>query len=120
MNSSDQIPLGAVDELAPGRRKLVFVDGRSIVLFNIGGTIHAIDDSCPHQGASVANGQLEGCVLRCPAHGLRFDLRTGCMPGVAGLSLTTFPVRVIDGKLFVSLDDPAASPAQASGCNAAP
>ena len=119
MNLSDQIPVGAVDELAPGQRKLVFIDGRSIVLFNIAGTIHAIDDSCPHNGASVANGQLEGCVLRCPAHGLRFDLRTGCMPGAGGLSLTVFPVRAIDGKLVVSLEDPAARPAYAPACSAA-
>lgn len=111
MNSSDSIPVGAVDELGPGERKLVFINGRSIVLFNIDGTIHAIDNTCPHNGASLASGQLEGCVLSCPAHGLRFDLRTGCTPGAGGLSLTTFPVRAIDGKLFVSLEDPAASPA---------
>ncbi|SOE54517.1 Ferredoxin subunit of nitrite reductase or a ring-hydroxylating dioxygenase [Burkholderia sp. OK233] len=117
---SRHIPVGAVDELAPGQRKLVFIDGRSIVLFNIAGTIHAIDDSCPHNGASVASGQIEGCMLRCPAHGLRFDLRTGCMPGAGGLSLTTFPVRAIDGKLVVSLEDPAISTAHASVCSAAP
>jgi len=35
------------------------------------------------------------------------------MPGAGGLSLTTFPVRAIDGKLVVSLGDPTASPAQA-------
>ncbi|MFM0179488.1 Rieske (2Fe-2S) protein [Paraburkholderia aspalathi] len=119
MNSSDQIPVGAVDELGPGQRKLAFINGRGVVLFNIDGTIHAIDNACPHQGASIANGHLDGCVLRCPAHGLRFDLRTGCMPGASGLSLTTFPVRTIDGKLFVSLEDPVASPAPAPACNAA-
>jgi 3-phenylpropionate/trans-cinnamate dioxygenase ferredoxin subunit len=117
---SRQIPVGAVDELAPGQRKLAFIDGRSIVLFNIAGTIHAIDDSCPHNGASVASGQLEGCMLRCPAHGLRFDLRTGCMPGAGGLSLTTFPVQAIDGKLVVSLEDTITRPAHAPVCSAAP
>ncbi|HZZ03304.1 Rieske (2Fe-2S) protein [Paraburkholderia sp.] len=111
MNSSDPIPVGAVDELGLGERKLAFINGRSIVLFNIDGTIHAIDNTCPHNGAALASGQLEGCVLSCPAHGLRFDLRTGCMPGAGGLSLTTFPLQAIDGKLFVSLEDPAASPA---------
>jgi 3-phenylpropionate/trans-cinnamate dioxygenase ferredoxin subunit len=120
MNSSDQMPVGVVDELAPGQRKLAFINGRSIVLFNIGGTIHAIDNACPHNGASLASGQLEGCVLRCPAHGLRFDVRTGCMPGAGGLSLTTFPVRAIDGKLVVSLEDPATRLTQLSACNAAP
>jgi 3-phenylpropionate/trans-cinnamate dioxygenase ferredoxin component len=118
MSSSDQIPVGVVDELAPGQRKLAFVNGRSIVLFNIDGTIHAIDNACPHNGASLASGQLEGCMLRCPAHGLRFDVRTGCMPGAGGLSLTTFRVRAIAGKLLVSLEDPAISPAQVPACRA--
>lgn len=116
---SRQIPVGTVDELARGQRKRVFIDGRGIVLFNVAGTIHAIDDSCPHNGASLASGHLEGCVLSCPAHGLRFDLRTGCMPGAGGLSLTTFPVRAVDGKLVVSLEDPAASSVQALACHAA-
>lgn len=103
---SDRIVVGMADELGPGQRRLAFIDGRSIVLFNIDGTIHAIDNSCPHNGASLASGQLEGCVLRCPAHGLRFDLRTGCAPAGGGLRLTTFPVRTVDGKLLISLEWP--------------
>ena len=101
---SRQVPVGSVDELAPGQRKLVFIDGRSIVLFNIGGTLHAIDNSCPHNGASLANGKLDGNMLTCSAHGLRFDLSTGCTPGAHPLCLTTFPIQVVDGKLVVTQD----------------
>jgi 3-phenylpropionate/trans-cinnamate dioxygenase ferredoxin subunit len=110
---SRQIVVGVAGELAPGQRKLAFIDGRSIVLFNVEGTLHAIDNACPHNGASLAGGQLEGCVLRCPAHGLRFDVRTGCMPGPGGLSVTTFPVEIVDSKVVVSLDEPNATPSHA-------
>lgn len=103
---SREVVVGVAGELAPGERKLAFIDGRSIVLFNIDGTLHAIDNACPHNGASLASGQLEGCVLRCPAHGLRFDVRTGCMPGPGGLLVTTFPVAIVDSKVVVSLDEP--------------
>ena len=106
---SREVAVATVDELAPGQRKLAFVDGRSIVLFNVAGAMHAVDNACPHHGAALAGGKLEGCVLSCPAHGLRFDLRTGCMPGVAGLTLKTFPVRAEEGKVLVSLEDQAAS-----------
>jgi 3-phenylpropionate/trans-cinnamate dioxygenase ferredoxin component len=110
---SRDVPVAAVDEIAPGQRKLAFVDGRCIVLFNVAGAIHAIDDSCPHAGASLASGQLDGCMLRCPAHGLRFDVRTGCMTGAGGLGVRTFPVQAVDGKLVVSIESPAAVPSRA-------
>jgi 3-phenylpropionate/trans-cinnamate dioxygenase ferredoxin subunit len=99
------IPVAAVDELAPGQRKLVFVEGRGIVLFNLDGTLRAIDNTCPHQGASLASGKLAGSVLQCPAHGLRFDLITGCTPGAGSLCLKTFPVHAVDGRLVLTLDD---------------
>jgi 3-phenylpropionate/trans-cinnamate dioxygenase ferredoxin component len=107
MNSSDSrlVPVGTVEEVEPGQRKVIFVDGRSMLLFNIDGTIHAIDNACPHNGASLASGQLDGCVLRCPAHGLRFDVRTGCMPGAGGLSVATFPVTTREGTLLLSLPE---------------
>lgn len=94
----DETVIGAVDELKPGERKLAFVDGKSIVLFNIEGTFHAIDDACPHNGASLASGKLEGAMLRCPAHGLCFDLTKGYMAGASELCLKTFAVRAVDGE----------------------
>ncbi|APA89145.1 Rieske 2Fe-2S domain-containing protein [Paraburkholderia sprentiae WSM5005] len=110
---SRQSVVGVAGELAPGQRKLAFIEGRSIVLFNIDGTLHAVDNACPHNGASLASGKLEGCMLRCPAHGLSFDVRTGCMPGTGGLSVTTFPVGIVDSKVVVSIDEPNATPSQA-------
>ncbi|SAK85707.1 Rieske (2Fe-2S) domain-containing protein [Caballeronia pedi] len=91
--------LARADDLKPGSRKIAFIDGRSVVLFNIDGAIHAIDNSCPHNGASLANGRLDGHVLQCPAHGLRFDLASGCAVGAPGLCLTKLPVEAIDGEL---------------------
>ena len=82
----------------PGSRKIKFVDGRSVVLFNIEGIIHVIDDSCPHNGASLANGRLDGTILQCPAHGLRFDLVSGCAVGAPGLCLTKLAVETLHGE----------------------
>ncbi|CAB3651996.1 Rieske (2Fe-2S) protein [Paraburkholderia rhynchosiae] len=116
---SRRIVVGVAGELAPGQRKLAFIDGHSIVLFNIEGTLHAIDNTCPHNGAALSGGQLEGCMLRCPAHGLRFNLRTGCMAGTGGLSVTIFPVEIVDSKVLVTLDAPNAAPSQARAGSAA-
>ncbi|NMV36400.1 Rieske (2Fe-2S) protein [Ralstonia insidiosa] len=89
-------------ELPPGQRRLVFVEGRSLVLFNIDGTVYAIDNTCPHQGASLAGGKLEGTWLQCPAHGLHFDLAAS---DTAALCLKHFPVSTADGMLTVRLED---------------
>jgi nitrite reductase/ring-hydroxylating ferredoxin subunit len=62
------------DPFPPGARKLAFVAGRQILVFNIGGTLVAIENYCPHAGGSLHGGKLEGCILRCPSHGLRLDL----------------------------------------------
>jgi 3-phenylpropionate/trans-cinnamate dioxygenase ferredoxin subunit len=102
---SRQIPVAYVDELPIGARKLAFVDGFSIVLFNVAGEVHAVDDSCPHSGASLAGGRLEGSLLRCPAHGLRFDVKSGCMPGTGGLCLKKFSVETHGERLVVVLED---------------
>ncbi|SAK61725.1 Rieske (2Fe-2S) domain-containing protein [Caballeronia glebae] len=79
----------------PGARSLTFVDGRSVVLLNIEGVVHAIDNSCPHNGASLANGRLDGRILQCPAHGLRFDVVTGCVVGASGMCLTKLDVETV-------------------------
>ncbi|HWV05713.1 MAG TPA: Rieske 2Fe-2S domain-containing protein [Ralstonia sp.] len=102
---ASNVIVASAGELSAVDRKLVFVNGRSIVLFNVEGRLHAIDNSCPHNGASLASGRLVGNVLQCPAHGLRFDLATGCTPGSGGLCLKTYPVQETDGHVVIQLED---------------
>lgn len=51
--------------------------GGSIVVMRAGGRLCAIRDECPHNGASLADGVLEGTVITCPRHGSQFDVTTG-------------------------------------------
>jgi 3-phenylpropionate/trans-cinnamate dioxygenase ferredoxin subunit len=91
-------------EIPSDRGRLVFADGRAIALFKVDGAIHALDDSCPHAGSSLAAGKLEGAFVQCRAHGLRFDVRTGRMRGVDGFCANMIPVQVVDGEVAVGLD----------------
>lgn len=91
-------------DVGEGERKLAFSAGRSVVVFRIEGQLRAIDNRCPHNGASLANGCLQGAVLSCPAHGLRFDLRTGRSLAGAQLCLQMLPVTVIDGQVTVAIE----------------
>ena len=96
---SDFVTLAKLADLVPGSRKLVHVDGRDIALFNVEGTIYAVDDTCPHAGASLAAGRLQGRTIYCRSHGLRFDLATGQMPGVADVCIASYPVSIEDGEI---------------------
>lgn len=90
-------------ELAEGGRWFARRGGHEVALFRIQGTVHAIADSCPHAGASLVTGQLEGTTIKCRAHGLRFDVATGCPRVAGGFALRTYPVRVHDGRVEVDL-----------------
>lgn len=74
---ADFFKVADVSELPPGGKKLAEIEGRAIAVFNVEGVFHAIDDVCTHDGGPLAEGDLEGCEIRCPRHGARFDVRTG-------------------------------------------
>ncbi len=98
--------VAAFADIPAGGRWLVFVDGKGIALFNVEGAVYALDDSCPHAGSSLAAGKLDGALVQCRAHGLRFDVRTGRMRGIDGFCAKSFPVRVVDGDILVGLGGP--------------
>ena len=86
---------------APGMRTLFEAAGHSLALFNVGGQLYVIDDSCPHQGSSLCAGRLEGRVIQCCAHGLRFDLASGYLLNSTHLKVANYPIEVIDGQVFI-------------------
>ncbi|RON32735.1 (2Fe-2S)-binding protein [Pseudomonas frederiksbergensis] len=99
MNRRIPVPAGKLPQA--GGRALFEFDGKSLALFNVEGDLFAIDDSCPHQGASLCGGRLEGRVIQCCAHGLRFDLRSGYLLNSTQLKVANYPVEIIDGQVFI-------------------
>lgn len=85
------------------------IDGPApIAVFNVDGELYAIDDTCTHQDASLADGWLEGCFIECPLHASTFDLRTGAATGPpARRPVRTHRVSVADGMVYLHAQDPA-------------
>ena len=78
-----------------------------IAVFNVDGELLAIDDTCTHQDASLADGWLEGCNVECPLHAACFDLRTGMPSGPpAKMPVRTHEVVVEDGLVYVRVTVP--------------
>ncbi len=72
------VKVAELSEIPNGGCKRVIVKRQKITVFNCDGEFFAIDDTCTHADASLAEGQrLEGCRVSCPLHGAQFDIRTG-------------------------------------------
>jgi len=66
------------DALAPGEVRAITYLGRDLALFrDAAGRYHVLDAYCPHLGAHLAQGKVEGDSLRCPFHSWRFEGATG-------------------------------------------
>jgi nitrite reductase/ring-hydroxylating ferredoxin subunit len=91
MGSSDVVvPLASVPD---DRGLVVRVHERlRLAIFRVGDAVYAIDDRCPHQGASLGEGVLAGTVVTCPWHGFMVDVTTGGCPNHALLRVRTYTV----------------------------
>jgi len=76
-----------------------------VALFNLGGALHAIVDRCPHAGASLCEGALEGDVITCPRHGSQFCVTDGSrVRGPADTAVATVRVLVDAGDVFLDFE----------------
>ncbi|CAD5107441.1 Rieske (2Fe-2S) protein [Zestomonas carbonaria] len=98
-----EIPASALP--ASGGRGLFRHAGRCVLLVNVDGTLFALDDSCPHAGASLFGGKLDGRFIQCPAHGLRFDLASGCLAGRRDLGVARYPLEWRGDACFIDLSE---------------
>jgi nitrite reductase (NADH) small subunit len=88
-------PVAPASELRPGTRRTVVVEGREIVVMNVGGSFYAVRNRCAHQGGPIGEGPVtrtvfaraerhwepepgpDHSVLRCPWHGMEYELASG-------------------------------------------
>ena len=91
-------------ELPPGEMKWVAVDRRRLLVANVDGAFYALDDSCGHQRVPLSSGTLEGCIVECPLHFARYDLRTGrLVDGPVAENVAVYEVRIDGDTVYVKL-----------------
>ena len=94
----DFVKVATLAEIPEQSGKGVQVNGKAVALFNLGGTIFAVDDTCPHAEASLAEGDLSGEEVACPLHFATFNVKTGvCTGPPADEDLATYPVKIVNG-----------------------
>jgi nitrite reductase/ring-hydroxylating ferredoxin subunit len=101
IGTTNAIRVASLDELDAARPHSVSVLGVDVVLIRRGDDVSALHGRCPHRGALLGDGGLEGDLLVCGVHGWRYDSETGVSPVNPAVVLTKFPTRVSNGGVYI-------------------
>lgn len=92
-----------VQDVVDGEGKTVSAGGKLIAVFRVNGAYFAIDDVCPHMGASLSGGYLEEGIVTCPWHAWRFRLADGAWADNPRIKIGCYPVRVVGEEIQVQV-----------------
>jgi 3-phenylpropionate/trans-cinnamate dioxygenase ferredoxin subunit len=111
--------VASVEEIPPGGRKIVKVQGREVGIFNVEGRFYALKNVCRHQGARVCLGKVSGTtlpsrvyeyrygrdgqILRCPWHGWEYDITSGRSLFDEDVKVVTYGVTVADDAVYIDM-----------------
>ena len=92
-----------LNELSESVGRKFIVNDTEIAVFKISSNIFAVSNICPHQQTHlIYDGFVEDEFVVCPAHGWKFNLRTGKKDSGSN-GLQVYPVEVVDNKIFVKV-----------------
>jgi nitrite reductase/ring-hydroxylating ferredoxin subunit len=101
---AERVKIADRSEVPAGTGKVVTTGTRVLALFNVEGSFHALDNTCPHRGGPLGEGQLEGSVVTCPWHGWQFDVCSGANVRNPGAPTRSVPLEVQGDEIFALLD----------------
>ena len=98
---ADMVKIDTASQLRPGTNKVYTVRDHEVAVFNVDESYFAIDDHCPHRGASLGTGTLVGTVVTCPWHDWTFELESGKCVSRPGSFVRCYDVVVEGGDLSI-------------------
>jgi nitrite reductase (NADH) small subunit len=96
------ISVARLADLDARGRAVVRVGEERVVLVQVEGRLHALQQVCPHRGGLLSEGDQDGCLLYCPLHAWAFDVRTGVSPTNPGARVRIYAVRVVGDEIQVA------------------
>ncbi|HYL80648.1 MAG TPA: Rieske (2Fe-2S) protein [Candidatus Acidoferrum sp.] len=97
------VKVASASELLPGQGRVGKAGDLEIALFNVGGSFHAIGNTCLHRGGPLGEGSLEGSVVTCPWHGWEYDLSTGASRVNPAMRVPVYRTEVKGEEVFIEL-----------------
>ncbi|MBI1941968.1 MAG: Rieske 2Fe-2S domain-containing protein [Acidobacteria bacterium] len=100
---ADFVKVADLSELEKGACKAVEVSGKTVALFNVDGTVYALDNTCLHRGGPLGEGMLEGDVVTCPWHMWQYNVRSGEKVATPSVKVATYAVQVEGNDIKVAV-----------------
>lgn len=98
------VRVAATADVKPGHGIVADANGKALALFNVDGTIHAINNTCCHREGPLGEGELEGNIVTCPWHGWRYDVTTGGCINNPSAKVETYQVKIEGDNVKVLLE----------------
>ena len=93
-----------VDEVPIGEGRMFSVNQMMVGVFNLDGVIYALDDRCPHAGASLAHGYIENDTVTCRIHHWKFRINDGTRLDEGNqCNARTCPVRIVGDEVHIKI-----------------
>jgi nitrite reductase (NADH) small subunit/3-phenylpropionate/trans-cinnamate dioxygenase ferredoxin subunit len=100
-----RVSIGRAEDIPEGGSAVVTVNGKEVAVFRHDGRFYAIDDLCPHMGASLSGGFVEDGVVTCPWHYWRFRLADGAWADNPRVKTGCYAVHHVGDELELELPD---------------
>jgi nitrite reductase/ring-hydroxylating ferredoxin subunit len=96
------VPQG--EEMLEGTMTATSALGKRLIVYRTSGGYFATDRRCTHQAADLLRGYFDQDIIECPVHQGRFNVCTGAaLSAPASTPLKTYPVKLVDGRVFVEI-----------------
>jgi 3-phenylpropionate/trans-cinnamate dioxygenase ferredoxin subunit len=103
MAATEFVTVATTEDIPSGDRIVVELGRNWVAIFNVDGKYYAIEDVCPHDDGPLAEGELVGCVIECPRHGAKFDIRTGqVLAPPALVNVPSYQVRLVSNEIQIA------------------
>ena len=102
MPKPEFVTVAKLGDIPVGEGRAFQYHDQMVAVFNDCDQYHAVDDMCPHMGASLAAGHFEDCIVTCPWHGWSFDTRDGAWCENRRLKIDTYEIRVVGDEIQVA------------------
>lgn len=102
----NMIKVAEVSDIPVGGAKKVSLEDVDIAIFNIGGELYAIGDTCTHEQASLSEGDVDGDNISCARHGATFNIKTGevvALPAI--IPAATYRVKIEGNDIMLEVPD---------------